>query len=314
MRDRIRRKRWGWVASAVLLCTGSSAWAGGVSRTGESISVTGPFAIHNTPDKRQIPLDALYWLDYGSAKLFATTPEVSKTSEMGGLTSEHSVRDLIADFRLPQGVTPHFMMNCTSLGALGGGSSALVVIETSTKQLAVYWCVAKTTGLNTKPAFDLVQIRSYARPAEDRAPVEAVSAVGSLTIQMTPDKTQVPLDAIYCVESNAQGSTLFTAVPEVRKTGTSTQMIGDVAGRSLVNDFKLPAGTTPKFMINTASLGAPGMGMAALFIQETTTKKLAVYRVSPQSTVNGTKPTIELLQIKTYDEPLPALPTPPSAN
>jgi hypothetical protein len=285
--------------------------AGGVGRSGESISATGTFAIHQTPDKRQIPLDAIYWLDYRSAKLYATTPEVSKSTGAGKMISDLAIRDLVVDFKLAPGVAPHFLMNTASLGALGGGTSALFVIETTTKQLAVYWSYPKTTGLNSKPEFELVQVRSYATPAppgDDSAATETISASGAITLQLSMDKTQVPLDAVYWLESSPRGTTLYTAIPEIRKTAKNTQMVGDVASRDLGPDFKLSPGMTPHFLVNTASLGANGMGMSALFIMETTTKQLGIYRAYPRATVQGAKPAIDLLQVKPYDESLPVLP------
>ena len=57
---------------------------------------------------KQIPLDASYLLDFRSAKLFATTPELAKNSNR--LVSEMSVRDLIVDFKLEPGIVPHFLM------------------------------------------------------------------------------------------------------------------------------------------------------------------------------------------------------------
>ena len=289
----------------------SPLMAGSAGRSGESISATGTFAIHQTPDKKQIPLDAIYWLDYRSAKLYATTPEVSKSTEAGKMVSELAIRDLMVDFKLAPGVAPHFLMNTASLGALGGGTSALFVVETTTKQLAIYWSYPKTTGINSKPEFELVQVRSYGPPSplpDAPAPTETTSASGPITLQMTMDKTQVPLDAVYWLESGAGGSTLFTAIPEIRKTKASTQMVGEVASRDVAADFKLNPGSTPHFLVNTASLGANGMGMSALFIVETTTKQLGIYRAYPRATVQGAKPAIELLQVKPYDETLPALP------
>ena len=120
----------------------------------------------------------------------------------------------------------------------------------------------------------------------------------------------MPLDAVYRLESSALRALLFTAIPEIRKTAAKTQMVGEVASRNLAADLKLKPGVVPHFLLNTASLGATGMGMSALFVMETTTKQLAIYRVYPRATAQGAKPTIELLDVKPYEEPLPALPSP----
>jgi len=312
VRNRIRLRLASILALMFALAFGSMLKAGSGGRSGESISASGAFAVNQTPDRRQVPLDAIYWIDYRTAKLYSTTPELSKTTANTRMVSEIAVRELIVDFKLPPGVAPHFLMNTASLGALGGGSSALFVVETTTKQLAIYWCYPKTTGLNAKPEFELIQVRPYraqtSRP-DETLPVEAISASGPIFVQMTPDKTQVPLDAVYWLESNAESAFVFTAIPEVRKTVSSTQMVGEVASRNLGADFKLKSGVTPHFLISTPSLGAPAMGMAALFVMETTTKQLGIYRAYPSASTQGSKPIIELLEIKPYDqEQLPPLP------
>src|SRR5206468_541210 len=131
---------------------------------GESSSVAGPIRVEAGGSvqfgmgKIQSPLDAVYWLDYGEARLFAALPSAqragvdasrlrrvvdraldrpSSTGAAGvdvALLRGFAARDLIADFRLPPGVRPHFLMNTASLGGLGRGASLLVVVETSTRQ------------------------------------------------------------------------------------------------------------------------------------------------------------------------------------
>jgi hypothetical protein len=287
--------------------------AGNASHSGKSISATGTFAVQQTMerDKKQIALEAAYWIDYRTANLFATVPQVARTASVKDVISQLAVRDLIVDFKLAPGTSPKFLMNTASLGAMGGGSSALFVIETKTRQVAVYYSYTKETGLNARPEFELVQTSSYAKLApmtDDSGEVETASTSGPVTIQITMEKTQVPLDAVYWVESSDRGARLFTSIPELRKTGGSTQMMSDIAARDIAADFKLKPGVTPHFLLNTVSLGALAMGTSGLFIIETTTKQVAIYRSSSATTVRGTMPDVQMLQIRGYHEPLPALP------
>jgi hypothetical protein len=287
--------------------------AGNASHSGKSVSATGTFAVQQTMerDKKQVTLEAAYWIDYRTANLFATVPQVSKTASVKDVISQLAVRDLIVDFKLAPGTSPQFLMNTASLGAMGGGSSALFVIETKTRQVAVYYSYTKETGINAKPEFELIQTSSYAKLApttDDTGEVETASTSGPVTIQTTMEKTQVPLDAVYWVESNDRGARLFTAIPELRKVGVKTQMMSDISARDLAADFKLTPGVTPHFLLNTVSLGALVMGTSGLVIIETTTKQIAIYRSSPKTTVRGTMPDVVILQIRSYHEPLPALP------
>jgi hypothetical protein len=263
--------------------------------------------MHTTPDKRQIPLDAIFWLDYRSAKLYATTPEVSNSASSKQLFTDIAIRDVIEDFKIAPGIVPHFLMNCASLGAIGGGSSALFVIETTTKQVAVYRAYSKTTGLNAKPEFELVQVKSYGRP-DPSTPIEAVSASGAITMQLSMDKSQIPLEGVYWLESSTTGAMFYTAIPELRQVGTTRTIVGEISNRNIGNDFKLKSGVAPRFMLSPVSLGAPAMGMAAPFVIESTSKQIGIYRVAPQSTASGSRPNIELLQVKPYEESLPSLP------
>jgi hypothetical protein len=287
--------------------------AGNASRSGKSVSATGTFSVQQTMDrdKKQVALEAAYWIDYRTANLFATVPQVSKSAFVKDVISQLAVRDLIVDFKLAPGTAPEFLMNTASLGAMGGGSSALFVIETKTRQVAVYYSFTKETGINARPEFELIQLSPYAQLAaatDDASPVETTSTSGAVTIQSTMEKTQVPLDAVYWVESSDRGARLFTAIPEMRKIGGKTQMMSDIAVRDLAADFKLRSGVTPRFLLNTASLGAMAMGTSGLLVIETTTKQIAIYRSSPKTTVRGTTPDVAILQIRNYHEPLPALP------
>lgn len=299
------------IASAVAWWPGR-ARAGSGGRSGESVSATGTIALQGTPDGKQIPLEAIYWIDYRAAKLFVTAPKVSTTKSSVDLVGEVAVRDLIADFSLPTGVVPRFAMCPASLGALGLGRSVLLVIETATKQLAVYSTEVRAEVIDDKPDFKLVQIRPYARfdPGRANRPVQILCTSATIIIQTGLNKKQVPLDAVYWLESNEEGARLFTAIPDVRVTAGSTRMVGEVAARDLWADFGIKAaGDPPNFLMSTASLGATKMGMSSLFVLETTSNRMGIYQASPKASPTGALPVLDKVGIRAYEPP----PLPPGA-
>lgn len=58
-------------------------------------------------------------------------------------------------------------MTTGSIGADSGGWAPLYVFETTTSQLAVYRMVMQTTiGTASRPHFELLEMRSYAKGAD----------------------------------------------------------------------------------------------------------------------------------------------------
>jgi hypothetical protein len=299
------------------------------SRAGESISVTGPVEIQHHPvDKSQISRDGVYWLDYGAAKLFAAIPDagveaISQTGRTrvlnkldprrdqpkeGGALKKViegiAERDLFEDFGLQTGVQPHFLMNTASLGAYGAGEAALFVFETTTKRVAVYRARANKTGMEAKTVLDLVQIRAYAPPLPAGVtgqPEGSMSAAGSIVIQATPDKLQVPLDGIYWIDSRPAPDA-DASIPSPYQVGTRTEVIGGVAVRDLIVDFGIKPGAAPRFLLNTASLGAMVRGASAVLVFELTTKQVGIYFASPRAVAGDKTPSLELRQLTTFGQ------------
>ena len=134
-------------------------------RNGELAVMSCPVAIQFTMDKKQIPLEGVFFLDYPNAKLLATVPFMKKTGGETQMIGGWSERDLFADFNLKPGASraPHFLMTTASLGAYtGNGWSALFVFESSTKQVAIYQAEPMTEGNVTKLKVQLVSVTSYA--------------------------------------------------------------------------------------------------------------------------------------------------------
>ena len=138
--------------------------AQGGDRVAESILTTGPVSVdYNQVRKVQVPQDGLYYLDYSGARLVAAVPSYQQTVNGVHVLGDFAERDLIADFALPRGTVPHFLMTTGALGAFGEGWAPVYVLETSTRQVAAYRLVEQRTATSTSPRFDLLERRPIVR-------------------------------------------------------------------------------------------------------------------------------------------------------
>lgn len=153
---------WGLSASRTPLVR-----AGGGDRSGESIVTTGPVMVrYDEGLKVPLPQDALYYLDYQGGRLLATVPSSRQSAGSSKLIDTFSERDLVADFKidLENGPKPRFLMTTGSLGSYSDGWAPLFVFESTTNRLAIYRVQQLSVGTNSRPRFDLVELRSIARP------------------------------------------------------------------------------------------------------------------------------------------------------
>jgi len=142
---------------------GSVVRANGADRSGESILASGPVMVgYNNGTKVQLPLDALYYLDYKAGRLLATIPSFKASIGAAKLIDTFGERDLVADFKinLENGPRPQFLMTTGSLGTYSDGWAPLYVFEKTTGQVAVYKVEQQTVGARTTPKFELVEIRT----------------------------------------------------------------------------------------------------------------------------------------------------------
>jgi hypothetical protein len=286
------------------------AEAGGGSRSGQSASVAGPVKVETGGamqfgmGKIQAPLDAVYWIDYRGARLYASIPSSRKTAKEVQLLRDFAERDLVEDFSLKPRDQPSFLMQAASLGGMGGGSSLLIVIEATSKQIGAYQAMPRANTLDGRPQFERLQLTSYG-PATATAPGprgEPIGVAGPVVIQQAPDGTQAPLDAIYWLDSD-RDLTLHAVIPSVQRTAGESRVLTEVGGRDLGADFGVKPGSAPRFLLNPVSLGAAVQGSAALMVIETTTKQVAAYQASPRSGPGGvSRAELELIQIKSYVE------------
>lgn len=149
------------------------ALANGADRWGDRAITSGPIAIEATAEKSGIGIaqDAIYYLNYSTGKLFATIPSLQQTGAITRVFTEFAERDLLADFAIKPGVTPHFLMTTASLGSRSTGWAPLFVVETETGQVATYKVSVLATATSTKPGFQLLDRRND--PRLGRALVES---------------------------------------------------------------------------------------------------------------------------------------------
>jgi len=118
-------------------------------------------------------------------------------------------------------------------------------------------------------------------------------------------KTQATQDALYFLDYRA--ARLIATIPLERQSVKGSRLIEGFVERDLMADFKIDTerGANPHFLMTPGSLGAYGEGWSPLYVFETTTKQVAVYKLQLQAI--GSKSKFELLEIKSFAE-LPVLP------
>lgn len=123
-------------------------------------------------------------------------------------------------------------------------------------------------------------------------------------------KVQTPLDALYYLDYKA--GRLLATIPSFQASIGAAKLIDTFAERDLVTDFRinLDTGPRPQFLMTTGSLGTYSEGWAPLYVFETTTKQVAVYKIEQHTAGVKTVPKFQLMEIR----PLPAPVPPPTAQ
>ncbi len=116
-------------------------------------------------------------------------------------------------------------------------------------------------------------------------------------------KTQAPQDALYFLDYRA--AKLLATVPILRASTSGAQIIDTMIERDLIADFKIDVdrGVNPHFLMTPGSLGAYGEGWAPLFVFETTTKQVAVYKFQLPTVSSKVSSKFELIEIKSFGGP-----------
>jgi hypothetical protein len=143
------------------------------------------------------------------------------------------------------------------------------------------------------------------RPAPIRASAgdrvgESVVATGPVMIRFDEGtKSAIPTDALYYLDY--KGGRLLATIPTYRQTTKSLRLIDAFEERDLVADFKLDLDTGPRphFLMTTGTLGAQTEGWAPLYIFETTSNQLGIYRLQTQQTIGKpSKSRLELVEMR----------------
>lgn len=138
---------------------------------------------------------------------------------------------------------------------------------------------------------------------------ESILTAGPTTIQYNEgSKVQVAQDGLYYLDYRT--GKLIATVPTFRKTIGAARMIETFAERDLVADFKidLESGPRPHFLMTTGSMAtgssnAYGEGGAPLFVFESTTRQVAVYRLQQNSIGTVTRVSLELQEVHPFGKP-----------
>jgi hypothetical protein len=147
--------------------------AHGGDRWDESILSAGPtFIRYNEGTKVQVAQDALYYLDYRAGKLLGTIPTIRMSVGASKVLDTFAERDLVADFKLDLDTMarPHFLMTTGSMstgtgGTYGDGWAPLFVLETTTRQVAVYKIQQQMVGADSQIRLDLLELRPFGTKA-----------------------------------------------------------------------------------------------------------------------------------------------------
>jgi hypothetical protein len=131
---------------------------------------------------------------------------------------------------------------------------------------------------------------------------ESILATGPVLVRYDEaTKSPIALDALYILDYKA--GRLLASLPTYRQSTSSTTIVESFVERDLVADFKLDldTGARPRFMMTTGSLGPYTAGWAPLYVAETTTNQMAIYRIHLQETSGkSSRPKFELVQLKSY--------------
>jgi len=148
---------------------------------------------------------------------------------------------------------------------------------------------------------------SSLRPAPLRAGAgdrsgESIVATGAVLVRYDEGaKAPIPLDAVYLLDYKA--GRLLATIPTYQQSASSTHIIDTFVERDLVADFKLDlnTGPRPRFLMTTGSLGPYTSGWAPLYVFETTTNQVGVFRIQlQQSTAKSSRPRFELVELRSY--------------
>jgi hypothetical protein len=133
---------------------------------------------------------------------------------------------------------------------------------------------------------------------------DCIVATGPVLMQYDEaSKAPIPLEALYFLDY--KGGRLLATIPSYRQAGTKMELIDGFVERDLVADFKLDLETRaqPRFLMTTGSLGRYSSGWAPLYVFETTTGQVAVYKMQVGQKYGETgSGQFDLVQVRRYNK------------
>jgi hypothetical protein len=167
-------------------------------------------------------------------------------------------------------------------------------------------------GLMAGWGLSLFKARPLHASAGDRFK-EAIITTGPVLVRYDEaTKSSIALDAVYILDWKV--GRLIASIPTYRQSTSGITIIESFVERDLVADFKvdIDTGPAPHFMMTTGSLGPYTAGWAPLYVVETTSNQMGIYRIELQQTSGkSSRPKFELVQLKSYAETKIGKPTGP---
>jgi hypothetical protein len=134
---------------------------------------------------------------------------------------------------------------------------------------------------------------------------ESILTAGPIMIRYNEGlKIQVPQDALYYLDYKT--GRLLATIPTMQQSLGSTRMLDVFAERDLVADFKLDVennGSRPHFLMTTGAMGTYSGGWAPLYIFESTTSQVAIYKIEQVTLGRSSQAKLELVEIRTLNRP-----------
>lgn len=118
-------------------------------------------AEYNDARKVQVPVEGLVYLDYRSGKLVGTMPEMRQIGLQKRVLSNFTERDLVEDFGIQAGYTPHFLIESISTGALSDSGELIVVLDTVSRQARIYKLSFEQRGVEFRPQFTMLEKKVF---------------------------------------------------------------------------------------------------------------------------------------------------------
>ena len=163
--------------------------------------------------------------------------------------------------------------------------------------------VVLLVGLMMGWGLSLVKPRPVHASAGDRFK-ESIITTGPVLVRYDEaTKSPIALDAVYILDHKV--GRLVASLPTYRQSTSGITIIESFVERDLVADFKvdLDTGSPPHFMMTTGALGPYTAGWSPLYVVETTSNQMGVYRIQLQQIAGkSSRPKFELVQLKSYAE------------